>query len=215
MIKNIFHGFGGWIKTHWMEILAGTLIAVVALLAFSIGYIHCLVRHKEEVRYYESMLSVSEPTVCVLCRNNAGVKVHAPCIVNLSTGEVAELCVYDSHPTEPGEISAQLSKGYVSYYGVAGAIIMCNHDKELCAATLPKEHGKTNPEHFCYKCRRIISEQDNEGYVLADLSDPNSVSVYQIYNGVEYEFENYRITVSRTDTKCLEVKVHGLLGQES
>ena len=72
MIKNIFHGFGGWIKTHWMEILAGTLIAVVALLAFSIGYIHCLVRHKEEVRYYESMLSVPEPTVCVLCRNNAG-----------------------------------------------------------------------------------------------------------------------------------------------
>ena len=92
---------------------------------------------------------------------------------------------------------------------------MCNHDKELCAAPLPKEHGKTNPEHFCYKCRRIISEQDNEGYVLADLSDHNSVSVYQIYNGVEYEFENYLITVSRTDTKCLEVKVHGLLGQES
>lgn len=215
MIKNRFSGLGSWIKTRWMEILTGALIMLIAVIAFGIGYIHCLARIRDDVLYYESMISAPEPSVCVLCRNGAGTKIHAPCIVNLSTGEAAELCVYDSHPTEPGEISAQLSKGYVSYYGAAGAIIMCNHDKELCVATLPKEHGKTNPEHFCNKCRRIISEQDNEGYVLADLSDPNSVSVYQIYNGVEYEFENYRITVSRTDTKCLEVKVHGLLGQES
>jgi len=200
---------------HWMEILTGAVITLIAVIAFGIGYIHCLARFRDDVLYYESMISAPEPSVCVLCRNGAGTKVHAPCIVNLTTGEVAELAIYDPHPTEIGEVTDTQKKGHVSFYTGAGAIIMCNHDKELCAATLPKELGKTNPEHFCYKCRRIISEQDNEGYVLADLSDPNSVSVYQIYNGVEYEFENYRITVSRTDTKCLEVKVHGLLGQES
>lgn len=114
MIKNIFHGFGGWIKTHWMEILAGTLIAVVALLAFSIGYIHCLAQYREVVLYYESMITAPEPNVCGLCRNNEGVKIHAPCIINLATGEVAELAIYDPHPTEIGEVTETPKKGHVS-----------------------------------------------------------------------------------------------------
>ena len=59
--------------------------------------------------------------------------------------------------------------------------------------------------------RRSISDVDKEGYVLADMYDPESVSVYQIWSGAKYEIRDYLITVNKTENKSLEIEVHGLL----
>ena len=160
------------------------------------------------------MTTTPEPEVCALCRNGEGEQIHAPCIINLSTGEVAELSVYDPHPTELGEVSTELNKGYFSYYGGAGANIMRNQESELCRATLPKESGKINPANFCYECRRIITDLDKDGYIIADMYDPDNVTVYKVWNGAKYEIRDYLVTVNKTENKNLEVQVHGLLEQE-
>lgn len=88
---------------------------------------------------------------------------------------------------------------------------MRNQESEFCRATLPKELEKINPAHFCYECRRIVSELDKEGYVLADMYAPEDVKVYEIRNGLKYEIRDYLVTVNITKNKSLEMEVHGLL----
>ena len=211
MMKKEFHGIGGWMKTHWMEIAAGAMIALIAILAFSIGYIHCLAQHREDVLYYESMITAPEPTVCALCRNNARAKVHAPCIVNLATGEVAELAIYDPHPTEIGEVTETPKKGHVSYFTGAGALIEQNLDQGYCKATLAKEEP-IGPGYFCYECRCIIAELDTDkkGYVIADMYDPETVVVYPIRDGAKYEVRDYLVTVHMNENDSFEIDVHRL-----
>ena len=207
MIKNRFHGFGSWIKTRWMEILTGALIMLIAVIAFGIGYIHCLAQHREDVLYYESMITAPEPTVCALCRNNEGVKIHAPCIINLATGEVAELAIYDPHPTEIGEVTETPKKGHVSYFTGAGALIEQNSDNGYCSAALPRDEDLISPEYFCFDCRHIISVLDRDGYILADLYDPESVSVFKINNDSDYVIRDYLVIITQLESGNFIIKV--------
>lgn len=210
MFKNI----SSWLKWYWKDILTGIVSIISYLVLFAFGFFFCFILARDEIIYLESMVELPEPEVCALCRNGEGEKIYAPCIVNLSTGEVAELSVYEPHPTEQGEVSTELKKGYFSYHGAVGANIMRNPESEFCRAMLPKELEIINPAHFCYECRRIISDLDKEGYVLVDMYDPKSVSVYKIRNGAKYEIRDYLVTVNKTEGKSLEIEIHGLLEQE-
>ena len=215
MIKNFFGRIGRWLKWYWKDILTWVVSMISYFVVFGFGFFLCYILARDEIIYLESMVESAEPEICALCRNGEGSKFHAPCIVNLSTGEVAELSVYDPHPTEPGEVSTELKKGFFSYYGAAGANIMCNQESEFCRATLPIEIEKINPAYFCYECRRIISDIDKEGYVLADMHDPEGIMVYKIRNGSKYEIRDYLVTVNKTGNKSLEIEVHGLLEQDN
>ena len=104
-----------FLKWYWRDILSFIGWVIFSLVIFAFGFFLCVALVRDELIYLESMVESPEPEVCVLCRNGEGAKIHAPCIVNLSTGEVAELSVYESHPTEPGEVSTELKKGYFSF----------------------------------------------------------------------------------------------------
>ena len=214
MIKNFFRRIGRWLKWCWKDILSWVVSMISYFVVFGFGFFLCYILARDEIIYLEGMVESAEPEICSLCRNGEGSKFHAPCIVNLSTGEVAELSVYDPHPTEPGEVSIELKKGFFSYYSAAGANIMCNQESEFCRVTLPREEEKITPAHFCFECRRIISDLDKEGYILADMYDPENVLTFKIWNGAKYEIRDYLVTVNKTKNKCLEIEVHGLLEQE-
>lgn len=59
----------------------------------------------------------SEPERCALCDDLAR---HAPCIINLNTGEKVELNVYEPHPFLVGEIADEQPGGYFSFVRGAG-----------------------------------------------------------------------------------------------
>jgi len=54
---------------------------------------------------------------CSLCGNP---KRHAPCILNLATGEIGELELYQLHFSKAGEISHQQTGGTFSFIQAAG-----------------------------------------------------------------------------------------------
>lgn len=215
MIKNHFSRFGRWLKRSWKDILGWVLTFAGVLVVFVLGFSLCFILARDELLYWEQMTSTPEPEVCALCHNGEGEKIHAPCIINLSTGEIAELSVYEPHPTEEGEVTTAVKKGYFTINTIADANIIRNHESELCEATLAKGKERINPAYFCYECRRIIAELDREGYVLADLYDPESVKAYKIWDGAKYEIRDYLVTVNKNENKNLEVEVHGLLKQEN
>ena len=189
-------------KTYWAEILTGVFVALVCVISFGTGYIICYAHLQADVRFYETLLYTSEPSVCALCSNNSAAKIHAPCIVNLATGEVAELTVYDQNPTE---VSAEGKKGYTSFYTGAGAVIQQNSDNGYCEASLPKKEEPMDPAYFCYDCRHRIAELDKDGYVIADLYDLENISVFKVSDGAEYRIRNYLVTVEKSDGGNLEV----------
>ena len=213
-MENVIKGNLKWLRTYLAEILTGLFVIFTCIIAFGVGYIFCLLQIRDDVLFYENMISASEPSICVLCRNHTGVKVHAPCLINLSTGEVAELSVYDPHPTEVGGVSVVTKKGYISFFTGTGVMIQQNSDLECCEATLPQKEDPIAPGHFCYECRRILAELDRNGYVIADMYDPNEVDIYTIWDGAKYEIRDYLVTVNQIDSGALEIEVHGLWAQD-
>jgi hypothetical protein len=213
MFIKCIKSIGRWFKYYWKDLLSWVITIIGTLGIFAFGFILCLILARGEIIYLESMVESPEPVVCALCRNGDGVKIHAPCIINLSTGEVAELSVYEPDPNVTGEVMTELNKGYFSFFGGAGANIMQNQEKELCEATLPKDEKKMDPRHFCYNCRRIIADIDKNGYVIADMYDPKAVSVFKVWDGAKYEIRDYLVTVNKNENRCFEIEVHGLLNQ--
>lgn len=203
-MTNPFKGSGRWMKMYWAELLTGMFVALVCVMSFGVGYILCYARLQDDVQFYKAMLYTPEPRVCALCSNKTNAKIHAPCIVNLATGEVAELTVYDQHPTE---VTAEGKKGYTSFYTGAGAVIQQNFDNGHCEASLPKKEEPMDPAHFCYDCRHLIAELDKDGYVVADLYDSENVSVFKVSDGAEYGIRKYLVTVEKLDGGNLEVVV--------
>jgi hypothetical protein len=193
-------------KTYWAEILTGMFVALVCVISFGAGYIFSYAHLQNDIRYYEAMLYTPEPSVCALCSNNSAAKIHAPCIVNLATGEVAELAVYDQHPTE---VTAEGKKGYASFYTGAGAVIQQNSDNGYCEASLPKIEEPMDSAYFCYDCRHRIAELDNDGYVIADLYDRENISVFKVSDGAEYRIREYFVTVEKSDGGDLIVVYSG------
>ena len=215
MMRTVCSGICRWIKTHLADLLTVLLVLFACIASFGVGYVLCLEQIWDDVLYYESMISASEPSSCALCRNHAGAKVHAPCLINLATGEAAELSVYDPDPTEVGEVSAITKKGYTSFFTGAGAMIQQNSDLEYCEATLSQKEETIEPGHFCYECRRILADLDKNGYVIADMYDPKEVDVYTLWDGAKYEIRDYLVTVNETDNGWLEIEVHGLLSDNT
>ncbi|MBQ7298856.1 MAG: hypothetical protein IJW77_03345 [Clostridia bacterium] len=199
-------------KMYWAEILTGLFVAFVCAISFGAGFILCFAHLQDDVRFYEAMLYTPEPRICALCSNKTNANIHAPCIVNLATGEVAELAIYDPHPTETYAVE---KKGYTSFFAAAGAVIQQNCDSEYCVASLPKTEEPMAPAHFCYECRRILTEPDRNGYVIADMYNPEAVEVYTVWDGAKYEIRDYLVTVNRTDSGALEIEVHGLLDEHT
>ena len=64
-----------------------------------------------------TILPVPEPKRCAICDS---IPYHAPALVNLATGEVGELTVYEPHPFKVAELNECQQGGTFSFIYVAG-----------------------------------------------------------------------------------------------
>lgn len=151
---------------------------------------------------------IPEPVQCSLC---AGMPCHAPCIVNLSTGERLELAVYEPHPFIAGELAEEQQSETFSFIrgaGVAGYKLSA----ESIIITVPMNAGKMEEKHFCNSCRERLADCKDQGYVLLDLKDTKNSVVYKIDADAQVSFRCYSISVReiKEDGK-LEITIIGTL----
>ena len=111
MVLNSLKRIAYWFADYWKDILLTVLLVAVILGAFFGGFYLCWEGARDQVMFWEAMTTAPEPTSCALCGTDRDVKHHAPCIVNLSSGEIAELNVYQPHPTIPGEVTDEIKTG--------------------------------------------------------------------------------------------------------
>lgn len=134
--------------------------------------------------------SPAETENCALCGQ---IKCHAPCLVNLATGEVGELALFIPHPTLAGEIAQEQTGGTLAFFSCAGHRAMQDTDARTCAVQIPKSSKTANPHFFCRACRKRLS--GTRGYALADLYDPNQIQTYPVQDGAVYDIRDYRVSI--------------------
>ncbi|MDE6108133.1 MAG: hypothetical protein K2F83_05605, partial [Oscillospiraceae bacterium] len=136
-----------------------------------------------QTTFWQALVTAPEPQKCALCGGN---RHHAPCLINLSTGEVGELQVYTPHPHVTGEIAEEQQTGTFNFLYCAGIMAARDTSNHICWADVPLGVEPMAIEWFCRDCRALLSGICTEGYVLADLYNLDYIQVYAITDGESY-----------------------------
>lgn len=167
------------------------IILCVALLAFLVA---C------------STENIPEPERCSMCDD---LPRHAPCIINLSTGELLELDVYEPHPFLVGEIAEEQRGGYFSFVRGAG-VEGYKLGAESVTITIPARSDKLDRNYFCNSCRELLADYEKDGYILVDLKNTEQPTIYRIEDGVSFSLRCYEVAVQNLDeTSEYEISVIG------
>lgn len=136
--------------------------------------------------------NIPEPERCSLCDD---LSRHAPCLVNLSTGEKIELEIYEPHPFLVGEIAEEQRGGYFSFVRGAGAEGY-KLGAESITITVPIKADKLDQKHFCLSCRTLLDEFMSNSYVLVDLKDTENLLLFPVEKCSSFSMRCYDISIT-------------------
>ena len=130
---------------------------------------------------------------CYLCE---GLAYEAPCLVDLATGDVAEL--------KPRANEDQLVwTGYSS-------IMVEQRPDGSALAMIPDNNQEIAWELFCDSCIAALDATARGGYILADLADLNSIRLYTIEAEQSFPLRQYDVSImGQNDSRSLIVEVRG------
>ena len=141
--------------------------------------------------------NIPEPEECTFCD---AFPRHAPCLVDLNTGELRELEIYQPHHTKVAELSDEQYGGYMSLVqlGDISRILIGADRVELKA---PAKATGMQDSLFCNDCRKLLKDSNCQGYMLADLRTPVAPSVWQIQDGITFSVRCYEIDITASDDR--------------
>ena len=155
--------------------------------------------------------AAQEQKDCCLCDS---FRYHAPCLIDLETGEMIELDLYFPHETKVAELAdpqPEMSTfSFVRLGNVSGTKMTGNAVIEV---DVPNAEKTSNPA-LCKECKALLQKGYKGRYVLADLYDKESKTLIPIKNGTEIVLRCYEITMSQNEEKDgIHVVVQGTLGR--
>ena len=154
-----------------------------------------------------TILPAPNPKRCAICES---IPSHAPCLVNLETGEVGELAVYEPHPFKVAELNPYQQGGTFSFIYVAGINGYSDTANWETHITIPTNENEYEEKHFCKSCRELISDHTEYGFLLLDLRTPDSFSILPLDSEEVQTVRCYELQTKQ----CLdeiEIVVHGTL----
>lgn len=198
-----------WLTRNRRQLFALGIVAVMGVV-FSLGWYagSNATNQKAYAALWKAMIDLPDPEQCALC--SKGMQYHAPCLIDLSTGQMGEMKVYTGHPSHQGELAPKEKQqtGTFNFQlcaGLPGIRNTCNH---TCTVTLPEERELMDPALFCQECRQLLAGAGLDGYVIVDLHDLDHVRAYPVRDEV---IRDYRISVDDRKDGKLDVCVKGLL----
>ena len=124
-----------------------------------------------------TILPAPNPKRCAICDS---IPMHAPALVNLATGEVGELAVYDPHPFKVAELNPYQQGGTFSLIYVAGINGYSDTANWETHITIPTNQNEYEEKFFCKACRERIAGHTDKGFLLLDLRTPESFSIISL-----------------------------------
>ena len=138
---------------------------------------------------------IPDPAECALCD---AFPRHAPCVVDLNSGDLLELEIYQPHETKVAELADEQRGGYLSlvHFGDISGILLGAESVELEA---PAKATGIQDSLFCQDCRKLLNDNKCEGYILADLRNPDTPVVWRIADGISFSVRCYDVEISKSD----------------
>ena len=124
------------------------------------------------------------------CYLHEGFAYDAPCIVDLSNGNITDVSVIGD-------------KGYMQITTHEGVSVM-QLPEDQTSISLSGEDQSVNTALFCDDCLALIEAVPNHGYVLADLRDLGDIRLYPIAEGTS-ELLGHQILVEREESGNIRI----------
>lgn len=153
------------------------------------------------------LLPAPEPDRCAICDS---IPYHAPALVNLATGEVGELAVYEPHPFKVAELNEYQQGGTFSFIYAAGLNGYSDTANWETHITIPADQNEYEEKFFCKACRERIAGQTDKGFLLLDLRNPESFSILPLDSDVVHTVRCYEIQ-TKAQSDIIEIIVYGKL----
>ncbi len=153
------------------------------------------------------ILPAPDPARCRLCES---VPYHAPCLVDLATGEVGELTVYYPHPFTAGELSDDQPDGTFCLMSVCGQMGYIDRNNWIMHISVPQIQNEYEEKYFCNTCRELLMPYSQTGFVLADLKEPSTPKLYSLSEGA-FELRCYVVNIRTCEDNETEIDVTGTL----
>ena len=146
-----------------------------------------------------------EPERCPLCNF---IKSHAPCLVNVETGEIEEMTLYTPHYTLVGEIAEEQTDSTFSFVDIVGCRGTRLSSPYIMELDVPSTGAPITKRNFCRDCRSLLAGR--KGYVIADLYVPGKPGIYEIQNDMHLDIRCYTLTALLDETgKQYQLTVEG------
>ena len=157
--------------------------------------------------YVITILPVPNPKRCAICDS---IPYHAPALVNLATGEVGELAVYEPHPFKVAELNEYQQGGTFSFIYVAGLNGYSDTANWETHITIPTNENEYEEKFFCKACRERIAGHTDKGFLLLDLRTPKSFDIL-FFDSEEIQLVRCYEVQTKQCLDEIEIIVHGTL----
>lgn len=124
---------------------------------------------------------------------------HAPCLLELSSGEMVEIALYQPHHTKAAETVPEETPWVMKFFPVGKARGWADTANQIGCIELPKGISLMGRSQFCHSCRKLLRGYAFAGYVIVDTYELHKPEVYPITDGASYEMRCYKVTVEKVD----------------
>lgn len=200
----------------WLRACVKTLskhYMVILLTAAMISSFAAFIATMFDAAFWKIVATTPEPELCAICEDGNGVRYQAPALINLNTGIVRELEIYDNDPTRPWEVAANQRWDDWAFTFIDGNDSMSwSGEDHTNIAHIGDDLERFVPAHFCHDCRALLAETASEGYALLDLYNLEDIQAFAIEDGAEYTIRDYTVSVYKDkENGGLSVEVTGHL----
>ena len=156
-----------------------------------------------------ALLFTQEEKDCCLCDS---FRFHAPCLIDLETGDLIELDLYFPHETKVAELAeVQPNMSTFSFVHLGNITGTKLTDSKVIEFGVPIADKTYNPA-LCKDCRELLQAEYKGRYVLADLYDMEIKELIPIVANTSIDLRCYEITMAEnTEKNVIIVTIQGTL----
>ena len=146
---------------------------------------------------------------CCLCDS---FRYHAPCLIDLETGDILELALYDPHAIKTAELAENQTQvdtfSFIKFGDIAGTKLTGNRTIEIKVPTSDDARSVV----LCKSCRKRLPNDYSGRYILADLYAAEYKELIPIVDSVETQLRCYTILMEENlEKEIIVVTIQGTL----
>lgn len=148
-----------------------------------------------------------EAQPCCLCDS---FRYHAPCLIDLETGELLELDLYFPSSTKVAELAdPQPEMGTFSFVRIGNVSGTKLTDSKTIDIHIPNE--KTFSPALCSDCRNLLPFGYTKRYILADLYGKEEKKLIPIKANSAFSLRCYDIAMEKDAKSGISIAIQGTL----